>query len=1009
MEKEILKKHQEKILEIYQDTLIPELEKPFHRVLQFSDDYVNETERFLGGMKQLQPKQDKVRILHEHIQYRRNMLRMLNTWISERPKIVPDAILPGFFSAMAQIVEETPRYWHSRQESERFHATEGDGRMIRFMKSIKRLGRFFYNLPVAFSNVFRALLKKERKSSKPWKQDIPARKLTRWYYELEFLSRFNVLNDNVLKVANLLVYDLWKSDDQIYDAFGKYVAEEPEDAQKLFDLWEKTIKDGVAELRRQTHLRIEELPQMLENTAGEADLLFEESLKIAGTAEFWFLRKRKYKGRKVEKKLKKSLSNVMQKRMNTFFALADDWKFNQEIYLLTGNSLKAKLQFRMRLLSRSGAIKEHLIKIPDFIQSMEADIRSDDIREARKKLLQLKYNASKTLQSQVIPELSKVVLEQDFPLLLDETEQSVLKELNNLNAERVLITDFDPSKAYSYKQLQTTSPVILIEFEMGGELKKVFLKSKADTLQEIEILNSRLEDLGRMIIFNFESAIAMLDEQGDAKLDESLREAVDGIQRATGKYRDMLQSFDSFSTKLDEDINKAVSRFASSMKGLTDNRNVEEIRYRLAKARAIKKSRQLVVDSRKALASSSQKVKSIYRLARKRVDAGVQNLRGQLGIRKIAGDISTEISDFLVKTDENLPFVYKRLFIIEPLKESTFYFQRNAEKAKLVEAWQKWQKGAFAPVLIYGEKGSGITTFVHMFVKDNVQRKPAVFSVMPARRILTEEDLMGLLGQSFHGEAFVKSAELFDFIEKSEPFVAFVDKLHLMYLRQPGGFNILKRFFEIISATSRKVFWICTCGLYASSYLDKAIGLYGYFPVLISMRNLASEDIKKVIMLRHKASGYDLFFKPSKSDLTDRSFAKKDDNQQQEYLQQMYFTHLQNHTQSNIAFALQLWIKCAGKTEGNRINILSLDGIDFHFVYNLPAEVIFGLHALILHENLDVFQLSQVLGISRRQAYLLLMRLTDRGIVIEDKGFYSVHPLLYRQTIKLLKDKNMIH
>ena len=1009
MEKEILKKHQEKIHVVYRNTLVAEMEKPFHQVLQWTDDYNHETEKFFNILKLLTSKQDKIRILHEHSLYRRNMLRMLDTWFAERPVISLEEVLPDCFNALENVIAETPLYWYSIQKPERFKTLEFDSRIVRILKSIKRSGWFFYELPVKVSNVFRRLLKNEKKTSKPWKQEIPARKLTRWYYELEFISRFSLLNDDILKTVNLLMHELWKSDDQVYDAFRKFVGEDQHGSEKFFDLSENVIPEKVAELRERANREMEELPRKLDNIGRETDTLFEDSLKVAGTAEFWFVKKRKYKGRNAEKNLKKTLLNVMQKRMNTAFALADDWKFNQEIYLLTSNSLKAKLQFRSRLSSRSGEIKDHFNQIPEFIQSLEKEIRNSGFDETRKKLQQLKYTAFKSLQSLILPELSKLLLEQDFPLLLDETEQNVIKELDRLTTERVLITHFDPSKAYSDKQLQTTSPVVLIEFEMGGTLKRIFLKAKSETLQEIENLNSTLEDLGRMIIFNFESAIALLDEQGEIKLDESLTDASDGIQRATQKYQDMLAGFENFTNKLDDEIDKAITVFTSSLRGLTDNRNVEEIRYRLAKAKAIKKSRQLMLDSEKVFNSSTFKIKGYYRLARKRIDSGVNALKGQLGIRSFAGDISTEISEFLVKSVDNLPFVYKRLFIIEPLKESTFYFKRNAEKVKLVDALQKWQKGAFTPVLIYGEKGSGVSTFVHMFVKDSIQRKPAVFSVIPARRILTEEDLLGMLGQSFRGEAFLKSVELFDFIEKSEPFVAFADKLHLMYLRQPGGFNILKRFFEIISVTSRKIFWICTCGLYSSSYLNKAIGLYGYFPVIISMQNLASEDIKKVIMLRHKASGYDLFFNPSRSDMMDRSFVKKDEEQRQQYLQQKYFSQLQSHTQSNIAFALQLWIKCAGKAENSRINIQSLDGIDFGFVYNLSAEVIFGLHALILHETLDVFQLSQVLGISRRQAYLMLMRLTDRGIVIDDKGFYSIHPLLYRQTISLLKDKNLIH
>ncbi len=122
-----------------------------------------------------------------------------------------------------------------------------------------------------------------------------------------------------------------------------------------------------------------------------------------------------------------------------------------------------------------------------------------------------------------------------------------------------------------------------------------------------------------------------------------------------------------------------------------------------------------------------------------------------------------------------------------------------------------------------------------------------------------------------------------------------------------------------------------------------------------------------------------------------------------------YFASLNRLTRSNISFALQLWLRSADRLQDNTIHLISLNSINFEFIRNLPAEEIFGIYAVMIHEKLDVFQLSQVLNISRRQAYLMLMRFSDRGIIKEDQGLYSVHPLLYRQFIELLLEKNFLY
>jgi len=233
--------------------------------------------------------------------------------------------------------------------------------------------------------------------------------------------------------------------------------------------------------------------------------------------------------------------------------------------------------------------------------------------------------------------------------------------------------------------------------------------------------------------------------------------------------------------------------------------------------------------------------------------------------------------------------------------------------------------------------------------------------------------------------------------------------LHFMYMRQPKGFEVLKLLFSIISASSEKVFWICSCGRYSADYLNKTIGLFGYFPVLIQMRPLELEKIIKIILLRHRASGYDLSYLPSNRDLADKKFSKMEESRQQEVLEAKYFSTLHQITESNISFALLLWLASIHRIDNSRVYLESLDRLDFSFLYNQPREAVFGLHALLLHESLKPEELAAVMNSPQRQAALLLMRLNDRGIVVEKGGCYKIHPLLYRSTVHMLRDNNLIY
>jgi hypothetical protein len=879
------------------------------------------------------------------------------------------------------------------------------------LKLIKKSGFFLYSIPFKTQNFIRYVFSYPVKDIPLWKQKIPLHKLTSWFYENQFLKLYTHLHEKNLQKITLLAYDFWMLDHQLFDVVNDSLNAKKEFADILI-LWERELKPRFSELQKQIRECESEINAGFTEMLSEIDQMFDGQLDIAGTLEFKSFRYRKGKRIQQSRKLKKQYALTINKRNNTLFALADDWKFNQEIYILKGKSFKSCLLLQAKIRSRADVLGKGMNKIPVALSSIYKEIISDQPDVYRKNLLNLKAIAAKTLNYQLIPEITDLMLEQGFPMVIDETELSLVTELAQMTSNRILIEGFDPSKAYNDKVLQTVTPFEIVNYELMAKLKKVLLNVKIQTIENLEKTKNELDSLGRMVVFNLDSAIALLDEHGDASLNASLEDAKTSMERALKNYQELKGVFDGFIESLVDEYETSTLDFSAQLSELMDNSKVADIRYRITRAKALKKSEQIILDVKNFIKELYSKSEVWYRFSLRKIGSGINAIRDQLGIQQISGDISMEISDFLVSGStsvQKLPFVYRRLFVNEPLKEMTFYLHRYDEAGKLETAFNKWKNGSFSPVLIYGEKGSGISTFVQLFVKEKIPQNPVVYSVQPIKRILSEEDLLAILGISFRAEAFGKLHELYDFAEKQEPFVAYFDKVHMLYLRQPGGFGVLKKFFEIISNTSRKIFWICTSGLYSSQFLHKSIGLYDYFPVLIPMKNLSREEVGKVILMRHKASGYGLIFKPSIFDLADRNFLRKNPLQQQEFLQEKYFQILNRLTQSNVTFALQLWLRSAKKTDDHTICLSSLESLDFSFMFNLPGEVVYGLHALLLHERLDVFQLSQVLNISRRQAYLLLMRLNDRGIIAEEKGFYAIHHLLYRQTINLLKDKNLIY
>jgi len=193
--------------------------------------------------------------------------------------------------------------------------------------------------------------------------------------------------------------------------------------------------------------------------------------------------------------------------------------------------------------------------------------------------------------------------------------------------------------------------------------------------------------------------------------------------------------------------------------------------------------------------------------------------------------------------------------------------------------------------------------------------------------------------------------------------------------------------------------------------LDKTVQLSEYFSHLSTTDVLDADQIKKVILNRHRSSGYTLHFEAGNDTLKSRSYRKLMDDEQkaQEYLQENYFKKLTELAEGNASVAMIFWIRSIRTFDDTYCYIQPLEVTSVEMIEDLNPQVLFTLAVFVLHDTITDEDLSMIMHLTREESRLMINRLKSRGLLIEKDGGHAINHLMYRQIVRVLKERNIIH
>ena len=995
------------LFEILEDQEINPISIKSKEIEVFIEDIQSLNKRLLDELKKAKLEQ-RGQIFEVAKNYQHWKLDTFKDVYCEKDKPFIPIDLESYRSKILGFLKSQPNHKRKEQNKARFYSIKDDRGWVKRLKFLKRQSYQVSILPNNFTNFIRKIFKKERRKIKYWKYTIPYRKLVSYQTEYSLTGRLNEAISIFSKASIANLKEVIETEQEINDHLLKLTLHSNDTEIQLQDL-KMDLKYCIS--NQDNGLKI--LKKKIEEHVMDCSAKISELSGICGTLEypeFYLI----YQNRKRQKDVVfKKLRGQITGWGNTVFGLFEDWKVDQEIYNLSYFSKK-----KIDILSHEyhehnrqiiELLEKNKIKISDYNGQIQANLDSS----SKNKSLIIQKELDDLKQAISVDKFEKAIelcISFNLPERINTYESKINEFLKEIAEKRWLtkLTDYD--KPLSSAELASFSPRELISFEYLPQLIASCAKLKIRTVRQTEDIQQGISNIEHVVAFNLSSIIESIERE-DCALSDIPKLVEEGLDRAQNKLDELIEAINAIEKEVKDSLQQIVKEFIDSNSKLTVNENAFNLRLIVIKAKAIKRSEEVGIEF-------IRRAKSYYKLLNQKTSQFLQRAAAtilpwkmRIGLELPSG-IATELSDFLQEVYtkiNNLPIIYQRLYKIMPLTEMSLFTGRKNEQETLIRAYENWKKGKYSPTAIIGEKWSGHTTLINFFLEKDVEKN----SVLIEDRIINIKSKVEFfqLWQEIFNDPNIDSIDHLTtiIIKRYKGKIVVLENLQNYYLRTIHGFEALKMIIELITKTSKDVFWICSANIYSWKYLDKTIDLAGYFGYVIEMKPFSADELRELIMKKNNISGYKIIFTPSSKNLNSKKFQRLSDEEKQQYLLNQFFNDLNEFAKGNISLALTFWLLSTSNITEESIEITSFEPPDFSFINKLDADKVFIIYLLIMHDGLGFEHLSRIYKKAEDELKLLVIMMLDDGILIEKKERYEVNPLIYRHSINMLKSKNLIY
>ncbi|MBN2426507.1 MAG: hypothetical protein JXR46_05505 [Calditrichaceae bacterium] len=728
---------------------------------------------------------------------------------------------------------------------------------------------------------------------------------------------------------------------------------------------------------------------------------FKSAWNLAGTFK---MRSKKYsdlKNRKLRKDFNLRRNTAKQDWYDYFDVVIQGLKKDIEISLvqlhITSICRKTITNIKSDISER---IRPNFLTIIKHINTSSEKIRKVDASNHYKKLF---IDEKESFR--------KIIREQELPRIIDVLVNSTIKnQLSGYTQEIIIIKELISEKhrlIISENNLNNNgAPKVkscivdtrkIFEKALSVELVKYNQQLQKYINSELEKIMRSVSDIDHVLYFHFEEAARLLNQNNNGKMNnEACVTAMDGFELAENQLKKLEQESVKLETYSERELIDHTTNFLRNLQETTES----DVLFNLKLHKNDYKKLLLFYPQNGNNKSDTDTDHSVKNLSLSIITGKALRLKKQFSSdsTKIVNEITIKnTKDYLANMNERIkavPFVYQRLFNLNPLHEDRFFTGRIEELNYVTQKYEEWKNKVKTAVIVLSRQGDGLSSFMNI-ISNKLPQKEKIIRINFKEHQNSISKFCSIISNAFgigNTDDYTKMLKQLE--DLKSPVFCVVEGLERLFLRKVNGMSSVRSFINLVLRTSNNIFWLIGCNHQTWLYFDRAHNLNKCIPAKILLTPFTDKELVTILYNRHRLSGYNLIFKEGK-ELQNKTFIKNMDAlAKQKFLQQLFFNQLLSIAGGNPSTAILYWLNSIESVSDGNV-ILIADEINPGIVLSkIDQQTKLMIESIYQHGGLDNKSLSEIMLLPEHECQRCLSSSWVDGILLQDDIRYFVHPFI---------------